>query len=109
MKDIIGNCYPYTEDDEDEVFEKVSLIAERRKLQSEMEMFARINNEGKIDWNDEEQLKWYIDVDCLNKKLEINYYLYCRFMNETYFTSQEIAEKALDKFGDRIKKLYLDN
>ncbi len=46
MKDIIGNCYPYTED---EVFEKVSLIAERRKLQSEMELFARMNNEYEID------------------------------------------------------------
>ena len=63
MKDIIGNCYPYTEDDEDEVFEKVSLIAERRKLQSEMELFARMNNEYEIDWNDEEQLKWYMYIN----------------------------------------------
>ena len=41
-----GNCYPYTDDNYEEVFEEVKLIAERRKLQSEMEQFARLNNEG---------------------------------------------------------------
>lgn len=104
----IGNCYPYTEDDEDEVFEKVSLIAERRKLQSEMELFARLNDKGEIDWNNIAQQKWYLYIRHRNNKITLEYTYDCRELNTTYFTSKEVAQKALEKFKDEIKRLYLN-
>ena len=100
-----GNCYPYTDDNYEEVLKKVNLIAERRKLQSEMEMFARQNNEEEIDWSNYEQSKWFLYIDC--GEITINFTCYHRELNTTYFTSKEIAQKALDKFGDRIRELYL--
>ena len=100
----LGNCYPYTEENKEKVYKEVNLIAERRKLQSEMEMFARQNNKEEIDWNNGNQLKWYLFVRY--NKITIECTGYSRELNATYFSSVEIAKKALEKFGDRIRKLY---
>ena len=104
----IGNCYPFTEGNKDKVFEEVKLIAERRKLQSEMEMFARLNNEEEIDWRNDNQLKWHLYVDCKRNNIITTCEYKIRVLNTVYFTSKKIVQKALDKFGDRIKELYLD-
>ena len=103
-----GNCYPYTDDNYEEVFEEVKLIAERRKLQSEMEQFARLNNEEEIDWSNDNQLKWHWYVDCKRNNIITTCTYKIRVLNTVYFTSEKIVQKALDKFGDRIRKLYLD-
>ena len=102
-----GNCYPYTDDNYEEVLKKVNLIAERRKLQSEMEMFARQNNDGKINWNNNKQEKWNIYIDYNNNDIIIGSAYCYRDINTVDFTSEKIAQKALDKFEDRIRKLYL--
>ena len=104
----LGNCYPFTDGNKDKVFEEVELIAERRKLQSEMEMFARQNNEEEIDWSNDNQLKWHWYVDCKRNNIITTCTYKIRVLNTVYFTSKEIAEKALDKFGDRIKELYIE-
>ena len=102
----IGNCYPFTDENEKEV----KLIAERRKLQSEMEMFARLNDKGEIDWDNIAQKKWYLYIDhSNNNEIAVGYNHYFRELNTTYFTSKEIAQKALKKFGDRIRELYINN
>ena len=104
-----GNMFPYTKETEDKVRKEVELIAERRKLQSEMEMFARLNNDCEIDWDNIDQQKWYLYIRHYNNEITLDYTYYCRReLNTTYFTSKEIAQKALEKFGDRIKELYLD-
>lgn len=103
----IGNCYPFTDETKDEVFKEVSFIAERRKLQSEMEMFARQNNDGEVDWSDSYE-KWYLYLDCKKSQIGIDIAYNYRIFNSVYFTSAEVAEKALIKFEDRIRKLYLD-
>ena len=104
----LGNCYPFTDGNKDKVFEEVELIAERRKLQSEMEMFARQNNDGKINWNNNKQMKWNIYIDYDDNDIRIDSTCCYRDMNTIDFTSKEIAEKALDKFGNRIKELYIN-
>lgn len=104
----LGNCYPFTDGNKDKVFEEVELIAERRKLQSEMEMFARQNNEEEIDWNNYNQIKWYLYVDCKRNNIITTCTYIIRVLNTVYFTSEKIVQKALEKFSDRIKKLYLD-
>lgn len=103
-----GNMYPYTKENKDEVLEKVKLIAERNKLKSKMEQFAMLNNEIEIDWNDREQWKWYLYVSNDLKSVEIASVATGRHMNTTYFSSKEIAEKALERFKYTIEELYLD-
>ena len=104
----IGNCFPYTEKNKEQVEKEVKLIAERRKLQSEMEMFARLNNDCEIDWNNTEQYKWSLYIDYAKNEIMIYWAPNCRDLNNIYFTSEEIAQKALEKFSDRIRELYLD-
>ena len=101
------NMFPFTKENEEEVRKEVELIAERIKLQSQMEKFARQNNEEEIDWNDIEQAKWFLYIDC--GKIIIAWYTTRKTPNVTYFTSEEIAQKALKKFGDRIRELYINN
>ena len=104
-----GNMFPFTEETEDKVRKEVKLIAKRRRLQSEMEMFARQNNEEEIDWNDDNQLKWYLYINHSNNKIIVDYNYNFRELNTTYFTSKGIAQKALEKFDDRIRELYINN
>lgn len=107
-----GNMFPYTEENKEQVEKEVKLIAERRKLQSEMEMFARQNNEEEIDWNNSEQMKWYLcTVSTTHKENEIRKGCIwdIKHFNTVYFTSEEIAQKALEKFGDRIRELYINS
>ena len=105
-----GNMFPFTDENIEEVKKEVKLIAERGKLQSEMEMFARQNNEGEINWDDDNQLKWYLYINHSNNtEIIVGHNYHFRQLNTTYFTSKEIAQKALDKFGDRIRELYIDN
>ena len=103
-----GNCFPYTEETKGQVEKEVILIAERRKLQSEMEMFAKLNNEEKIDWSNIEQKKWSLYINYAKNEIRIEWASICSNLNNIYFTSEEIAKKALEKFGDRIRKLYID-
>ena len=101
-----GNCYPFTEENKEQVEKEVKLIAERKKLQNQMEMFAKQNNEGKIDWNDCEQEKWFL---CINWNNDVVTGCHSgRYPNVTYFTSREVVEKALEKFGARLKELYIN-
>lgn len=105
-----GNMFPYTEENKEEVRKEVKLTAKRRRLQSEMEMFARLNNEEEIEWDNIAQKKWYLYIDhSNNNEITVEYTYHFRELNTTYFTSEEIAQKALDKFGDRIRELCIDN
>jgi hypothetical protein len=92
--------------------------AEKDLLIAEIETFAEEEND-KIDWSDFYQGKYYIYSDFYQGK----YYIYLDYSDnqlsirdvelnrdtfQIYFSSKEIAQKAIDKFGDRIKK-YLFN
>ena len=102
-----GNMFPFTDENREQVEKEVSLIAERRKLQLEMEMFARQNNEEEIDWNNSEQVKWYLYLIYEENEIREGWTCATRHFNTTYFTSRKVMLKALDKFGDRIRELYL--
>ncbi len=102
-----GNCFPYTEENKEQARKEVKLIIERKKLQNQMEQFARQNN-NKIDWDNIDQKKWYLYIRHHNNEITLEYTYHCRELNTTYFTSKEIAEKALEKFKDEIKRLYFN-
>ena len=102
----IGNYYPFTNKNKEEVLKKVLLIARRKKLQSQIEMFARFNNDKEINWDMQNQVKYFLFIS--SKDIVIANTLISRNLNTTYFSSHAVAQKALDKFGDRIRELYLD-
>ena len=99
--------YPYTYENEKEMYNKVKLIADKRKLQSKMEQFARDNNEYEINWNDSNELKYYLYINRNINEIEIYFNCSIERMNMVYFTSYEIAQKAKKEFGKEIKRLYL--
>ena len=104
----VNNCYPYTQENEEEVLKEVILIRDRKKLKADMEIFARENNTEKIDWNDFKQRKYHLFVSYKQKEILIEYMYGYRYEEMTYYTSREVADRALEKFGQRLKELYID-
>lgn len=98
----IGNCFQ-TEEEAKHMVEKLKVI-------KELQDFALENYTEKIDWKNNKQLKFFINFDCYSnsvgysctddtKPLPLN----------VFFTSRELALKAIEKVGEeRIKKYYFD-
>ena len=98
----IGNCF--------KTKEEAKFTIERLKVIAELKRFAQEHNEKEIDWRDYSQCKYYIyceyhehveyiDVGCVKE---------CK-SNDIYFTSEEIAQQAIEAIGeDRIKKYYFE-
>lgn len=105
----IGNVYPFTKDNKEEVKRQVQLEVDRLKLRIDMRVFAKCNNKDKIEWYNNEQNKYCLNIDYNGGIVYIDQCWRIRSMNDVYFSSEEIAEKAFVKFKDRIKKLYIDN
>lgn len=79
---------------------------EKRLIHQELKMFAKMNNDGEIDWSDDDQEKYYIIFHHNIRKNFVDY-LYKTQQNNVYFTSEEIAEKAIQHVGEeRLKKYY---
>ena len=84
--------------------EYAEYIAFKETLMRRMDRFAWENNARVIDWHDS-SVKYYIACDIDIKKL-IVYWRTSYKSNDIYFTSKEIAEKALEKFKYDLIKLY---
>ena len=91
-KEIIGfgNYFKTKEEAERKCFEI--------RLHRQLELFALENNENEIDWNNTDKNKYYIyysyDDNCLDVEDIYDY----RDFGQVYFTSEEIAEKAIETF-----------
>lgn len=98
----IGNCFK-TEEDAKHMVEKFKVIREIQK-------FANENNEKEIDWNDAKQYKQFLIYDIEDKKVCVDYKTYVKSEPfNIYFTSFDIARKAIKTIGEaRIKKYYFD-
>ena len=98
----IGNCFK-TKEEAEHMIEKLKVIHELQK-------FAYENNEGEIDWNDAKQYKQFLIYDIEDKKVCVDYKTYVKSEPfNIYFTSFDIARKAIKTIGeDRIKKYYFD-
>lgn len=85
-------------------------ILEKLKVIHELQKFANENNEKEIDWNDAKQYKQFLIYDIEYKKVCIDYKTYVKSEPfNIYFTSFDIARKAIKTIGeDRIKKYYFD-
>lgn len=79
-------------------------VAFKETLMRKLDKFAWEHNAKAINWDDK-SIKYYIIFDNYEKKLDI-YVSYYSQSNNIYFTSKEIAEKAIEEFKDDLMKLY---
>lgn len=78
-----------------------------QQLYVKLQRFADENNDRKIDWNNKDQAKYYIEYNYDRKLICVdNYNYYREFQQDIYFTSREIAEKAIEKFKDDLIKYF---
>ena len=98
----LGNCF--------KTKEEAKYMVEKLKVINELKNFALENNAEEIDWKNLKQVKWAIAYSRMYKNLELNDWRNTQFSSSNiYFTSREIAQKAIETIGaDRIKKYYFD-
>ena len=96
----IGNCF--------QTKDQAEFMAEKLKVIHELEKFAYENNEKEIDWNNEDQEKYIITFNHITQDCGIILWRVSRSNPfNVYFTSEELAKKAIETIGeDRIKKYY---
>lgn len=95
-----GNCFK-TKEEADHMVEKLKVI-------NELKNFALENNEEEIDWNNNNQEKHIIAYGFQTVKTDL-WYRTQHIPFNIYFTSKEIAQKAIETIGvDRIRKYYFD-
>ena len=75
-------------------------------LQRKLLRFSLENGGDKIDWEDSDMKKWYIQQDYYNVSIIADGCYNTHLPNEVYFISQEICEKAIEKFRDEITEVY---
>lgn len=93
----IGNCF--------KTIEEAELALEKTKALAELRRYAEVYNEEEIDWNNKRQLKYCIVFDHVKNNFNFSDCSYWEYLNMVYFTSEEIAQNAIDEIGeDRIKK-----
>ena len=98
----IGNCF--------QTEEEVKHIVEKLKVIKELQDFVLENNTEKIDWKNNKQLKFFINFDCYSNRVGYSCTDDCKPLPlNVFFTSRELALKAIEKVGEeRIKKYYFD-
>lgn len=90
-----------------ETKEQAEFALEKQKVYMELKRYALEHNEFKLDWNDKDQCKWCIGFEC-GTLCFYDYYI-LQYPNQIYFTSEEIAQNAIDEIGeDRIKKYLFE-
>lgn len=97
-----GNCF--------KTQEEAKHMAEKLRVIKELRNFALENNDKDVDWRDKCTTKYFISYDFDDEKIQFVGYTFRNFLPfAIYFTSREIARKAIETIGaDRIKKYYFD-
>ena len=94
-----GNYFKTQEEAERKCFEI--------KLHRQLELFALENNDTEIDWNDSSE-KYMINYN-KDKGIFIDRVYTLKIFGQVYFTSKEIAEKALETFKDDLIRYFTSN
>lgn len=72
------------------------------KLMRQLRRFAVEHRENKIDWNDNNQMKFCIFYSYSTQTMLIKYSHYCKTYGAVYFDSKEAAQLAVDTFHDEL-------
>jgi len=89
------NCFKTKEQTERQSFEEL--------LMRKLKQFGNLRNE-EIDWNDDDQRKYYLYFK--NNEIGISSRYSSEQIGMTYFTSQEIAEKAIEEFKEDLIRYF---
>lgn len=85
------------------------LEAKRRNLLTRFIAFRdECNGYWKINWNDGEQEKYIIKCDKKRDLYVVTYFTINEFNIFGYFKDDKDAKRAIELFGDEIKKLFVD-
>lgn len=96
-----GNTFKTVEDAEKE--------SDRRTLLYEFNQFRdECNGDWKPDWKDFNMSKYFVAADSDGYLKSVSMYGTDSFVQFGYFHNYKDCLDAIDKFGDRIKKLYID-
>ena len=115
-KGKIGSCSFCNDDFDKEIIDfgnyfKTQEEAERKRfeirLHRQLELFALENNETEIDWND--MSKKYMIFYSKNIGMSIDKVYSLKDFGQVYFTSKEIAEKALEIFKYDLIRYFTSN
>ena len=95
---VIGNCF--------KTYDNAEFALEKQKVLTELKRYALEHNDVEIDWENYAQTKYFICINSYrNNSLIICHNNVCADIGQIYFTSQEIAESAIEEIGaERIKK-----
>ena len=98
-KEIIdfGNYFKTKEEAERKSFEI--------RLHRQLELFALENNETEINWNDDSS-KEYIISYSKDREIFVDRVYNLKDFGQVYFTSREIAEKALEVFKEDLLRYF---
>ena len=89
--------------------EEIEYLIEYLKIKKELQDFADENNDGEIDLMDENIKKHYIGILLTFGNIVGTHSFFSILGNNTYFTSEELAEQAIEHIGsDRLKKYYFN-
>ena len=101
-KEIIdfGNYFKTQEEAERKRFEI--------RLHRQLELFALENNDREIDWNDDSS-KEYIISYSKDDGIFVDRVYNLKDFGQVYFTSKEIAEKALETFRHELIRYFKSN
>lgn len=116
--EVLGDCNSNHQIDEGRINlsncfktkEQAEHMVEKLKVINELKNFALENNEEEIDWNNLSQRKYVIIYDPEDQNVDVYCYWRTQYIPfNIHFTSEKIAQKAIETIGvDRIKKYYFD-
>ena len=74
-------------------------------LNRQMRRWAAEHNIYPLDWYDSGAICCHIMYDSKNRSLVVHHSAYGHFPEAVYFSTEEVAEQAIEEFGDEIKWL----
>lgn len=72
--------------------------------------FRQFRDKCNGDWKPEsDEVKYYIFLECINFKFDVSYHTICNTFNLFgYFKNKEDCKRAIELFGDEIKRLWVE-
>ena len=91
-----------------ETEEKAKKYNNERILLFKFHKWAEEHNEGWYpDWEDEDEIKYFIIYDNRYETLKVDYYSRINpFSKLPYFKTEEITEQFIEEFGEDIKEVF---
>ena len=115
----VGNVFPswWSEDDFDTCRYKIGNVfltedeaIKERDRRILLTRFRHFRDKCNGDWKPEsDEVKYYIFLECINFKFDVSYHTICNTFNLFgYFKNKEDCKRAIELFGDEIKRLWVE-